>query len=395
MQTQLPKTMRRLALANTLFPMLVSPILATEITVNNAKELREEAHRAKPGTTIQLAPGNYGNGVRFERIAGTEEHPIVITGADEENPPVFEGGNQGMHFVDCNYVTLRHVQVTGCKANGINADDGGSYDSPSVGMVFENVTVENIGPQGNFDGLKISGLKHFTVRNCRFSGWGGGAIDMVGCREGLIEGCEFVGKEGFSQTTGIQAKGGTENVRIRTSYFHDAGLRSINLGGSTGLAYFRPKVQDFEARGIVVEGNHFVGSVSPFAFATSRDCVVRQNMIVFPKKWVLRILQEQPLDQFKPCQGGVFEANLIVFDNRVQSFVNIGPDTLPETFTFRKNAWFSADSDRRPTLPTDELEGIYQVDPKLENAETPEMKMLSKDPRLQSVGAQAFRVKEF
>ncbi|MEM0896608.1 MAG: right-handed parallel beta-helix repeat-containing protein [Verrucomicrobiota bacterium] len=374
---------------------LTVPVLAVEVIVNNADELLDEAQRAKPGTTIRLAPGNYGNGVRFDGIAGTEERPMVISGFDEENPPLFEGGNQAIHFVDCRHVTLRHVQVKGCKANGINADDGGSYETPSVGMVFENVTIEDIGPQGNFDGLKISGLKDFTVRDCHFSGWGGAAIDMVGCRDGLIEGCKIVGKEGFTQTTGIQAKGGTENVRIRRSYFHDAGLRSINLGGSTGLPYFRPRVQDFEARNIVVEGNHFVGSMAPLAYVTSIDCVVRQNTIVFPKKWVLRILQEQPLDQFKPCQDGVFESNLIVFDQRVQSFVNVGPDTLPETFTFRKNAWSSTESDRQPSLPVEELEGIYQVDPELVNAESSNMTVGSKDPRLQEVGAHSFLAEEF
>ncbi len=104
----------------------------------------------------------------------------------------------------------------------------------------------------------------------------------------------------------------------------------------------------------------------------------------------MRILQEQPTDKFKPCQQGVFEANLIVFDKRVQRFVNVGPNTKPETFSFRNNAWFCTDGNRRPSLPSKEINSVYQIDPMLENAETPDLKIRSDNPRLLNVGAHAF-----
>jgi hypothetical protein len=281
--------------------------------------------------------------------------------------------------------------VAGCAGNGINADDGGSYDSPSRGMVFENITIEEIGPTGNRDGMKLSGLVDFTVRNCLFSGWGGAALDMVGCRDGVIENTRFIGKEGFSQDTGVQAKGGSERVLIRRCTFSNAGQRAINLGGSTGAAYFRPGIVDFEAREIVVAGNHFTGSQAPIAFASSVNCRVRYNTIVNPEKWVLRILQEQPTDRFQACQGGVFENNLIVFDKRVQVFVNTGANTKPETFQFRGNAWFDSQGSRRPALPVAETGGIYQADPDLESTGTAIPKPRSKDARLQTLGAHAYK----
>ena len=40
---------------------------------------------------------------------------------------------------------------------------------------------------------------------------------------------------------------------IRRNVFVQAGQRAVNIGGSTGEAYFRPAVRDFEAREIVVE----------------------------------------------------------------------------------------------------------------------------------------------
>jgi len=213
---------------------------------------------------------------------------------------------------------------------------------------------------------------------------------MVGCHDGVIEKSRFIGKEGHSQDTGIQAKGGCERILIRQNFFRNAGQRAVNIGGSTGLQFFRPVLRDFEAKGIEVCGNHFVGSLSPIAYTTSVDCVVRQNTFVNPEKWVIRILQEQPIDKFQACRGGTFEFNLVVFDKRVQTFINVGPDTKPETFTFRGNAWFCSDADRKPALPVTEQGGVHQVDPMLENPETPEMTMRSKDPRLRNAGAHAF-----
>ena len=388
------KHVLKAAMVVVFFMAWAGPVLGADITVRDAKKLRDELRRVRPGDTITLAPGNYGNGIWIEKVNGTKKKPIIITGADERNPPVFAGGNEAIHLVDCNYVVLRNIKVSGCRGNGINADDGGSYDTPSRGIVFENITIEDIGPAGNRDGLKLSGLDNFVVRNCKLSGWGGSAIDMVGCHDGVIEKCQFVGKKGFSQSTGIQAKGGSENILIKRNFFKNAGGRAINLGGSTGLKYFRPKLRDYEARGVEVAGNHFVGSMAPIAYVTSIDCVVRRNTIIGPEKWVMRILQEQPTDKFKPCQKGIFENNLIVFDRRVRIFVNVGRNTKPETFSFRRNAWFCSDGERRPSLPSKEIEGVYQIDPKLVNAETPEMKVGSRDPRLRDVGAHAFEAKD-
>lgn len=367
-----------------------SAVRGGTITVHDAQGFRNALSRAQPGTTILLAPGQYGNGFYIENLNGNKNKPIVIAAAQEQSPAVFTGGEQAIHFVNCNFVTLRYVRVVGCTLNGINADDGGSFETPSRGMVFEEVTIKNIGPNGNHDGLKLSGLRDVVVRNCVFSGWGGSAIDMVGCQNGIIENCQFIGREGFSQSNGVQAKGGSEQIVIRRNFFRYAGQRAVNLGGSTGLAYFRPKPQGYEAKAIEVAGNHFVGSMAPVAYVTSVNCRVRWNTFVYPEKWVMRILQEQPIAQFQPCQQGVFESNLIVFDRRVQVFVNVGPNTRPETFSFRKNAWYSSDGDRLPSLPTAESNGVYQVDPMLEGADTADMKMRSRDRRLSEVGAQAF-----
>ncbi|MDF1752355.1 MAG: right-handed parallel beta-helix repeat-containing protein [Verrucomicrobiales bacterium] len=364
-----------------------------EIRVNDTAGLRQAVNEAQPGTTILVEAGKYGSGFHFQNIQGTKAEPIVIKGADGASPPLFSGGKEAIHLSDCNHLVLRDLKVSKCTANGINCDDGGTFETPSEGMVFDTITIEDIGPEGNYDGLKLSGLKNFSIRNCTFSGWGGAGIDMVGCREGVIEDCHFIGKDGFTQTTGIQAKGGTENIRIAGNFFHEAGARGINLGGSTGNQFFRPGLRNFEARDLVVIGNRFVGSDAAVAFVTSVGCVVRQNTIVYPRKWIFRILQEKPLDEFQSCRDGVFAENLIVYDKRVRTFVNVGKDTKPETFSIRGNAWFCSDAERRPALPVEETGGIYQIHPMLEGVGTTEMTMGSKDPILKSVGARAYHAK--
>lgn len=332
---------------------------AQEVRVTDSAGLRAEIGRALPGTTLLLEPGAYDGGLYLENVAGTEQAPITIQGAEPNNPPVFQGGGSALHLADCSHLVLRNIKATGFPGNGINIDDGGSFATPAHHIILENVTVLETGPEGNHDALKMSGVDQFVVRKCHFAAWGGSAIDMVGCHRGVVEDCTFVGREGFSQSNAVQLKGGSADVLVQCCLFQDAGQRAINLGGSTGLQYFRPAVADYEAKNITIAGNRFLGSLSPVAWVTADGGHVHHNTIVLPGKWVLRILQETSDPQFKPCHDGVFEHNLVFYDSRVQDFVNVGPRTAPETFKFRHNVWCDAEGNRRPVLPVPEEGGIY------------------------------------
>lgn len=376
---------------------IVPPALACagETTVRTTQELRRAAGSAKPGDVVRIAPGTYTGGVYLANLAGQQGKPIVIRGADPAKPPVFTGGGaEGIHLSDCRHLTLADIVVKGYPSNGINIDDGGSFDTPAHHIVLENVTILETGPRGNHDALKMSGVDQFVVRNCRFEAWGGSAIDMVGCHKGVIESSRFIGREGFSLDNGVQTKGGSREILIQGCTFERAGQRAINLGGSTSLSVFRPKAEDFEARDITVAGNRFVGGQAHVAFVTSQGGHVHHNTFYLPEKWLLRILQEMPAP-FKPAAGGVFEKNLIVYDRRMNPAVNVGSRTAPETFTFRSNAWFAVHGAARPPgLPVAESGGIYQVDPKLAKPGTAEMKTTSDDPRLKDVGADAYKIKK-
>jgi hypothetical protein len=366
---------------------------AAEITVNSTNALRSAVSRATPGTTILIAPGTYSGGMYFRSVSGSAEARITIKGADPNNPPVFQGGRQAMQLSDCNYVTLANFVVDGCSSNGLNCDDGGSIPTPLHHLIIENVTIKHIGPRGNHDGLKMSGVDQFIIRNCRFVGWGGSGIDMVGCHRGVVEDCYFHGKEGFQNSEAIQMKGGCADNLVQCCFFDRAGDRGLNLGGSTGLPFFRPSVGDYEATRLLVAGNRFFGCQAPVAWPTASHNRVVQNTIVLPEKWIGRILQETRDPQFKPSHDGVFEKNVVVFDRRVgrPEFINIGPGTAPQTWKFIDNAWCDVDGSRRPKLPGTETGAIYQVDPKLVDVGKPTMRVTSQDLRLKDLGARAWK----
>lgn len=362
-----------------------------KVRVKDSSELSRAIRALRPGTTLLLDPGIYSGGIYLREIEGKDEESVVIEGTDPNNPPVFTGGRQAIHLANCSNMTLRNIKVKGFPANGINIDDGGSYETPAHHIVLENLTIIETGPKGNHDTLKMSGVDHFVVRKCHFEGWGGSGIDMVGCHNGIIEDCTFIDREGFSQSNAVQLKGGTQDVLLQCCFFNNAGQRSVNLGGSTGLRFFRPKVRDYEAKNITIAGNRFVGSMAPVAWVTSDGGYVHHNTIALPDKWVLRILQENSDAQFTPCHDGIFERNLIIFDSKVQTVVNIGPRTSPETFRFQHNAWLDLDRYREPSLPVPETESIYLRDTSIDHKTLTDVKFELYDERVKGIGAQAYK----
>ena len=170
-------------------------------------------------------------------------------------------------------------------------------------------------------------------------------------------------------------------IHIDGPWFKDAHgrtllLKGVNLGGSTGFAYFRPPLStvepNAEARNIRVVANLIEGSVAPIAYVGCVGCAVANNTIIDPDNWIIRILQETTSSggyEFEACSFGVFINNLVYFDrSAISTYVNIGPDTAAGTFTFANNLWFAHDNPpaSQPTLPVTEINGIYGLDPGLD-----------------------------
>lgn len=91
---------------------------------------------------------------------------------------------------------------------------------------------------------------------------------------------------------------------------------------------------------------------------------MHHNLFYQPEKWLGRILQETRDQQFKPCQRGLVERNVVATDQRVSVFFNVGKGNRdPESFVFRENLCFRPDGSNRPDLPTFEKDGVYDIDP--------------------------------
>jgi hypothetical protein len=332
--------------------------------------LGQALSRATPGTRVLIHAGSYVGTTYVDSLQGTAQAPIAVVG---EGDVVLDAGGAGevLHVAEARYVVLEHLTLENASVNGLNIDDGGSYDTPAEYVVMRDLTVRSIGAGGNNDCIKLSGLDRFFLIESDISGCDAGdAVDMVGCHDGVIAANRIHDTPGSG---GIQAKGGSSGTLIHGNVFENVGGRSINAGGSTGLEFFRPIDAAYEAARLRIVANAFVRSGdTPVAFVGCDACVFANNTVVDPQTRVSRILQETVDARFVPCQNGQFVNNVVVFQTSLignpDRFVNVGPDTAPETFVYGSNLWFATDDAGfgGPSLPAPisaETGSVIQQDP--------------------------------
>jgi hypothetical protein len=358
-------------------------ILANTLHVGDGYEftnISAAAPNAVPGDTILIHEGIYPGGQFITELQGTASQWIYIQNAPGASVS-FQGSTEALHFIDAAYVQVSGLIFEQQTGNGVNCDDGGSYDTPSHHLLFDNCIFRNIDASGNNDLLKLSGVDSFEIRNCQFLNGadGGSGIDMVGCHYGTFTGNSFenMGSNSF------QVKGGSANIRIERNYFKNGGLRTLNLGGSTGLAYFRPDTAHYEAANIKVYANVIIGSWAAIAYVGSVNVEVVNNTIYQPENWVIRILQETvDPDRFLECGDNSFRNNIIYMNNGLSTETNIGPNTRPETFTFSNNLWYNFENSSwsGPNIPVDDNNGIIGSDPEFMDPDEENFSIASTSP---------------
>lgn len=331
-------------------------------------DITTAARAATPGDTILVHAGTYRGDQVMQGLQGTAEKWIYLL-AEKRSAVIFDGGATAWKATDIAYLHIEGFIFTKQTGNGLNIDDGGTYASPAHHILFRHCTFRDIAAKGNNDLLKLSGVDHFTLQQCTFlnASAGGSGIDMVGCHDGLITQCRFE----HMGSNGVQAKGGSSNIRIEANVFKNAGSRAINLGGSTGLPFFRPANASVEATQLKVYSNVFIGSDVPVAFVGCTHSEVVNNTIYKPARWALRILQEnKDTIRFAKCSNNSFRNNILYIDDQIRTVCNIGGGTAPETFTFSHNLWFHAGNNAwpGPQLPVPETGSLLNKDPLFSNA---------------------------
>lgn len=301
--------------------------------------LAAAAASARPGDSILFHAGIYPGGENIVRLQGRPGKPITLMSRAGDSV-VIRGGTAGWVLHQAAWLIIRGLVFEQQTGNGFNMDDGSSPDSPSHHIIFTRCTFRNIQASGNNDLLKLSGLDSFEIRDCIFRNGakGGSAIDMVGCHYGVIAGCHF---ENMGSNA-VQAKGGSRFIRIERNSFVHCGERTLNLGGSTGLAFFRPQNAVFEAADLQVHANIIIGSMSAVNFVGCTRVDVVNNTIYQPEKWVLRILQEnKDTGRFVRCGNNTFRNNIVCHGNKVAYDCNIGANTDAGSFHFSHNLWYN------------------------------------------------------
>jgi PKD repeat protein len=333
-------------------------------TISHALNL----YKSQAGTRIRVQAGTYGAIDHVGNILGTALNPVAII-ADGEVIIDAGGAGNGIQISDARYLVIQGLTIQNTGTHGLNIDDYGDYATPSRFVVLRDVHFRNIGSGGNNDCLKMSGVDDFYVTGSEFEDCNQGeAIDMVGCHQGIITGNYFHDVV----ANGVQTKGGSADVLIHGNRFEDIPGRAVNAGGSTESTYFRPLDANYESARIQIAANIFlrIGS-APVAFVGCDTCVFANNTIVDPVNYIALILEENT--GLLAGHSGFFINNLIVFNTSALndgSYVNVGPNTRPDTYTFGWNLWFAPDSAGFSELPYQsglppETNSVIQADPLL------------------------------
>ncbi len=325
--------------------------------------------RAGAGTLILVADGNYPP-IGSHSPQGQPGAPIKVQGS---GGAVIDcaGGAMGGAFSDPAYVVLEGITIQNAQPHGLNIDDGGSYATPGHHLILRNLTIAGAGNGCNCDCIKMSGIDDFMVLASDVSGCNQGEIiDMVGCHRGFISGNFFHAP----MANGVQTKGGSADVLIHGNRFSDIPQRSVNAGGSTGAAYYRPQDTAYEGARIQIVANVFERSGNaPVAFVGCDTCVFANNTVIDPRGYVARILEENLT--LGPGHSGYFVNNLVVLNSAAMngySYVNVGANTEPSTYTFGWNLWYALDNAGftgpvyQGGVPA-EQSGVIQADPELDN----------------------------
>ncbi len=341
----------------------LQPLLARVLEVGSGKSyarLQSACAVATAGDTIAISAGVYSGGDVAQNLKGTASNWIVIRGVGEV---IFRGSAQAFQISDAEYLRIEHLIFEQQTSNGVNLDDAGSFDTPAHHIVIEDCEWRGMAATGNNDELKLSGIDDFVVRRCRFlhGAAGGSMVDMVGCHRGVFEDNLF--QDGGSNC--LQAKGASQHILVQRCSFIEGGDRAINIGGSTGAAFFRPLGATFEVADMTVRSCLFSGSQAPIAFVGAVRCSTYHCTIIAPERWAVRILQENTSAGMLACANNVFVNNIVEFISAQPAF-NIGPNTDAGSFVVGHNLWYHRTNAQwtGPNSPSPEQGSVLRQSPR-------------------------------
>jgi hypothetical protein len=358
------------------------PALAMQHLVSPGQNWQALAPKVKPGDEIILMPGAHRPAV-FTSLRGTINKPITIRGLDREHPAEIAAEHEGLAFHRAQHVILQDLTITGAKISGLVFDDLGEDGASPSGfndqIVLRRVSVIRTGPRGERHAITLAGVRGAFLDGCRAEGWGGSAVEIVGCRGVEIENCLFKGLDDHTQDCGIRARAGSVEIRIDRCRFEQGGVTAVSLGAISRIEDFRPPIPVDATSASIPEVARsqvtrclIVDSQCAVAFVSSDDSLVRANTIIRPRQYVLWLTGSSADPRIARARRGVFGDNLVVWTAEdLEQLARVDDAANPESFVMEQNLWWSPDlASRREklgTLPGEmAFQQIMDVDPRLD-----------------------------
>lgn len=260
--------------------------------------------RARP-VRISIAPGVYrGQCLYVEDHLRTAATPLWIRGEGTVQIDCNDGNGQAIGLDGVAYVALEGLTIgpaTGGYGDSAVHIAGKAKDperrasygtwTPSHHVIVRRVTARNLhrGADGDgdpnayesgcCDGIKVNQAEHIWLLDNHISRTARHGIDNVGVHDLWI--CGNVLEDMVGAGVGIEAKGGSDHVRIEGNVIRRARHRGIMLGGEgSGNIYMWPWDADYEGRDQIARNNVIVDAgEAGFGFYGCRDCAALHNTV--------------------------------------------------------------------------------------------------------------------
>jgi len=280
------------------------------------------ASRLLAGDSLLIKEGIFTELFSIENIQGTESHPIVISGYNEERPIV--DGNDLVpslwdpliYLKNCKYIIFKNIEVRNSRGTGIRIDENSHHIS------FSNIWLHYTG----YDGIESENSNYLTIEDSKFwntnvvndtsSPWyeffmWGGAIMASGDTSSLVEAAHDIiirrneifqnfgeGINIFGHISGAVIENNTfwdnwapsiftpnsENILISSNLIYQTNdsrfLRDGNPGTGIGFLNEPPPTRPGEMKNITVINNLVMGCNRNFAFWNDEEGGPLQNVLI-------------------------------------------------------------------------------------------------------------------
>ena len=148
----------------------LSSNLMSEVFYGNPGNYLSLLRNLTPGDTLLLEPGDYDDpndvpGLPFFNIHGEDANPIVVSGTNPENRPLFLGRSthNTIRFNNASYIEIRHIEIDGRDRGG----DGVKGQGISHHIKLEHLLIHGVGSGRQVVGINTKAPAwNWIVRNC-------------------------------------------------------------------------------------------------------------------------------------------------------------------------------------------------------------------------------------